>query len=380
VSAPGGRVAAPRAAAAPPAPDATGPPGFAQARNQRQRARAAGLDPDYWYVVERARALPPGKVVRVRFWGRAIALYRSADGICRAVEDRCAHRQLPLSLGRVDGCRLQCAYHGWLYEGDGRLAEVPHDHFGLEPPRVRLRAYPVRERYGLVWLFPGDPSLADARTIPDIPELEGPGRWACEPLDFLWRAHHSMVIDNVSDFTHAHLHRKYRPFTDARLTRCETVGDDVHVAYETKVGRGRISGLFVDHGSIDTDHMDLCYQYPYQWSNTGDQIKHWLFVLPIDERTTRAFFLFYFRSLKIPFLPVRIPRVLMRVVMRVSNRLLIGPLLLQDKMAVEAEQEAWERHWDAIPVEMSPAVRAFQKVTVRKWRAHLDRRREQADG
>ena len=41
--------------------------------------------------------------------------------------------------------------------------------------------------------------------------------------------------------------------------------------------------------------------YPYQWSNTGDRIKHWCFVLPLDERTTRVFFLFYFEALKIPF-------------------------------------------------------------------------------
>ena len=55
-----------------------------------------------------------------------------------------------------------------------------------------------------------------------------------------------MIIDNVSDFTHAYLHRAYRPFEDAKLTRAETVADRVHLAYETKVGQGRISGYFVD--------------------------------------------------------------------------------------------------------------------------------------
>ena len=175
-------------------------------------------------------------------------------------------------------------------------------------PEFRVASFPVRVRYGLVWLFPGDPALAAGRTIPDIPELEGPGRWACRPLSFTWTAHHSMIIDNVSDFTHAHLHRKYRPFGDARLLRCETVGDSVHVAYDTEVGRGRISGLFVDHRRINTNHMELCYQYPYQWSNTDDAIKHWLFVLPIDEHRTRMFFLFYFKSFKIPFTGMPIPR------------------------------------------------------------------------
>ena len=193
-------------------------------------------------------------------------------------------------------------------------------------------------------------------------------------------AHHSMVIDNVSDFTHAHLHRRYRPFEEgAVLTRCETVGDNVHLTYDTQVGRGRISGMFVDHNRLNTNHMDLCYQYPYQWSNTGDAIKHWLFVLPIDERTTRAFFLFYFKSLKVPLLPVRIPRFAMTAVLKISNRVLIGPLLTQDGVAVEAEQQGYEKHWDAPPIEYNPAVGAFQNVTVRKWREHMARGTENGD-
>ena len=49
--------------------------------------------------------------------------------------------------------------------------------------------------------------------------------------------------------------------------------------------------------------MELGYEYPYQWSDTGGKIKHWCFVLPQDERTTRVFFLFYFDALKIPFTP-----------------------------------------------------------------------------
>jgi phenylpropionate dioxygenase-like ring-hydroxylating dioxygenase large terminal subunit len=353
------------------APDAV--PGFEEANTTRQRARAAGLDPDYWYAVELDNRLRPGQVVEVVFWQQAIALFRGEDGEVRALTNRCAHRQLKLSLGQVNGCKLQCVYHGWMYDCDGRLTQVPHEHFGDKLPNVTLRTYPVQIRYGLIWIFPGDPSLAHVRTIPRIPELEGPDRWACEPLVFVWKAHHSILIDNVSDFTHAHLHRKYRPFGDARLTRCETDGDRVHVAYDTEVGYGRISRLFVDHQHINTRHMELCYEYPYQWSNTDDQIKHWLFVLPVDERTTKAFFLFYFKSLKVPLLPLKVPRQWMHWVLKASNRLLIEPLLRQDQLAVEAEQAAYETHWKAKTIELTPVVRAFQQLTIRKWRDYLQR-------
>ena len=354
-------------------PAARTPPGFEEASNLRQRARAAGMSPDYWYAVEEVRQVKPGTVVEVVFWKHSIALYRAEDGSFHAVENRCLHRQLKLSLGLVEGCRLVCAYHGWKYDENGCVAAIP-DLFGRDRvPKLSIRTYPVKVRYGLVWLFPGDPELADERRIPEIPELEGRDRWACVPLTFTMSAHHSMVIDNVSDFSHAYLHRRYRPFMGATLTRNETLGDNVHLAYKTRVGRGRLSGLFVDHERLDTNHMELCYEYPYQWSNTDDEIKHWLFVLPIDEQTTRAFFLFYFKSLKIPFLPVRIPRFAMTAVLKIANRVLIGPLLAEDRVAVEAEQEGYERHWDDPPIEVNPVVRAFQKVTVRKWQEHLER-------
>src|SRR4029079_16672722 len=173
---------------------------------------------------------------------------------------------------------------------------------------------------------------------------------------------------------------KYQPFSnDSKLTRLETVGDKVHLAYDTKVGAGKISGLFVDRKQVDTSSMDLCYEYPYQWSNTDDQIKHWLFVLPIDERTTRAFFLFYFKEFKVPFTPLHIPQRVMQPFLKVSNKLLIEPLLRQDGVAVEAEQQGWEKHYDEPIAELSPAVHAFQALTIKKWEEHLAREGKKKD-
>jgi phenylpropionate dioxygenase-like ring-hydroxylating dioxygenase large terminal subunit len=349
----------------------TPPPAFSEAGTPRQKAHAAGLDPDYWYAVEHERAVARGRVVEVRFWDTSIALYRGKDGELRALEDRCAHRHLKLSLGEVDGCRLTCAYHGWSYDENGRLAHVPHDLFDRPMPRVGVRTFPVRVRYGLIWIFPGDPALADTRAIPDIPELEGRGRWACATLDFTWRAHHSIVVDNVCDFTHAWLHRGSKPFDGAKLTRCDVVDDRVHISYDTRVGAGPMSGRFVNRRRVNTNAMDLCYEYPYQRSSTDGKIKHWCFFLPVDACTTRTFFLFYFESLHVPFVGVRIPRALMTLVLAAARRLLIAPLLRQDGFAVEAEQRAYEAHWDRPVPDVNPAVGLLQQLTVRKWEQHL---------
>jgi 4beta-methylsterol monooxygenase len=349
------------------------PPTFSDARNRRQKVRAAGMSPDYWYPAAWDRELARGQVVEVKFWGRSIALFRGEDGVVRAVEDRCAHRQLKLSKGKVTGCNLTCTYHGWQYDGAGRCVHIPHDLFGNKMPQIQLGTYPVQVRYGILWVFPGDAALAATTKLPEIPELEGDSPWASMPLDFTLSAHHSMVIDNVSDFSHAFLHRRSRPFTDAKLTKLESVGDEVRLSYETQVGTGRISGLFVDRKKTNTNAMDLAYAYPYQWSNTDGKIKHWLFVLPIDERTTRSFFIFYFHpdALKVPLLPIGIPRPVMNAVMKIAREVLVRPLLAEDKFAVEAEQEGYEAHFDKPIAELNPCVREFQDLTIRKWEEHL---------
>lgn len=347
------------------------PPNFEEAKNSREKARAAGMNPNYWYAVEYEDALEPGEVKEIVFWKRSIALFRGEDGQLRAIENRCAHRHLRLSTGHVDGCNLVCPYHGWAYDGDGKVVDIPHSLFGRKFPNFKVPSLPVKVRYGLVWVFFGDEKRAESVPMPHIPELEGPDSWTCVPVDGTWKAHHSMIIDNVSDFSHAYLHRKFRPFVDAELLNYETNGDVVSLEYDTEVGTGKFSGLFVDRERIDMNRMELAYEYPYQRSNTDDQIKHWLFVLPIDERTTRAFFLFCFKSFKVPFTNVRIPKRLMVPFMKVANEMTIKPLLDEDRIAVEEEQIGWDMHWNKPLAELNPVVKSFQQLTIRKWEEYL---------
>jgi phenylpropionate dioxygenase-like ring-hydroxylating dioxygenase large terminal subunit len=351
---------------------ATKPASFEAAKTRRQRARTVGLHPDFWYAVEYDKALPLRGVIETRFWGLSIALFRGEDGQVRAVENSCLHRQVKLSLGEVHDCALVCPYHGWSYDGAGKIVSIPHELFGRDLPKARLKSFPVRIRYGLIWLFPGDPDLAQRVPMPEIPELEGDKRWACVPLDFTWRAHHSMIIENVSDFTHAHLHRNYRPFADAKLTFCEPDEHRVRLGYDVLVGDGPISKHFVDRRKVNVNKMELCFDYPHQWSNTGDRIKHWCFVLPLDERTTRVFFLFYFESLRIPATGIAIPRWLMVPLLAIANRLMIRPLLMQDGRMVEAEQVAFDENSPTHAIELNPAVHEFQRLMIAQWQRHND--------
>ena len=352
------------------------PPAFEDAKNTRQKVRAAGLDPNYWYPAEWSKDLKAGEVKEIVFWKRSLALFRGEDGQVRAIENRCAHRQLKLTTGHVEGCNLVCPYHGWAYDGEGRVVDIPHSLFGRKFPKFKVPDVPVQERYGIVWFFPGDPENAAKVALPDIPELEGPDAWAQIPVDGTWSAHHSMIFDNVCDFTHAYLHRRFRPFVDADLLKYETIGDSVYLEYDTKVGDGQFNKLFINRKRVNVDHMKLGYQYPYQWSNTDDQIKHWLFVCPIDERTSRSFFIFYFKQFVVPFTQIGIPKSVLKAFLPAAKQFTVKPLLAEDGVAVEAEQEGWERHWDAPLAELNPVVKAFQELTIRKWEDYLATQRD----
>ncbi|MEM9457091.1 MAG: Rieske 2Fe-2S domain-containing protein [Myxococcota bacterium] len=358
------------------------PPSFEQARGRRQKARAAGLDPDYWYAVEQGSRLPRGKHFETRFLGRSIAVFRGQDGQVRAVENRCAHRHIKLTEGEVVDCRLVCPYHGWSYDGEGR-AQIPHDLFGRKSPDIRIASVPVRERYGLIFIFPGDPQVAKTRDIPSIPELEGPRPWPHAIVQFDCPGHHSMLLENVSDFTHGFLHRNYQPFDGTDLLRCEQIGDRVELEYNSKIGAGRLQDMFIDRGGAGCDHMLACYDYPYHWSNTQDRIKHFLFTLPMGEDDNRHIFIFYLRpgAIRLPGLgPV--PRRLAHLMMKMTRYTTLQPLLSQDVWVIGHEQDGWQRHWDRPAPELSPVVKAFQDLTIRKWSEYLERtktRRASAD-
>ncbi len=349
---------------------ASSSPGAGRRESRVAEVRHAGPSGNYWYAVEYEKNVRSGQVVEVKWWKTSIAVYRDEAGRLSALENRCAHRQLPLSCGRVEGSRLVCQYHGWKYEGTGRCVEISHElGKGRERlPKIAIRSYPVKARYGLIWIFPGDPALADSVPLPEIPELSGNDPWPIAPIDVTIGSHFSMIVENVCDFNHAYLHRYKEPFVEPKLAHYGREGDTVKVTYKTSFGKSLIARLASENGGKGLDRIELFYQYPYQRSDILGKYLHWLFMLPIDERTTRCFFLFLFGPIEVPFVRWTIPRSLKPLALRLANRLYVEPLLAEDKWALEAEQAGFERHSERPMIELNPVVLEFQKLTLEKWR------------
>lgn len=162
--------------------------------------------------------------------GEPVVLFRRADGTPAALEDRCPHRRLPLSMGTVVGDALQCGYHGFTLDGAGRCVRIPGQ--DSIPDAARIRAYPAVEKWRWIWVWMGDPALADESTIPDV-ALNGHPDWAVtegEPLHV--EGHYQLVVDNLMDGSHVSFVHKSTLGTDDVAdipVRAERDGDRVRM-------------------------------------------------------------------------------------------------------------------------------------------------------
>ena len=159
----------------------------------------------------------------------SIVFYRGPDNVAAALEDFCPHRGAPLSLGSVVEGRLVCGYHGLQMGCDGKTIAMPGQRVRGFPP---IRAYPLIERHGFVWVWPGDPAQADESRLPRLDWAEDP-EWAYGGGLYHIRCDYRLMIDNLMDLTHetyVHASSIGQPEIDETPTTTVTEGDTVTTA------------------------------------------------------------------------------------------------------------------------------------------------------
>ncbi len=129
-----------------------------------------------------------------------VVLFRDGEGQVAALVDRCPHRLLPLSLGECVNGNLRCGYHGMQFDRTGACRHIPGQ--DIVPPTARVQPYPVAVRYGLVWLWMGDPALADTAEIPAVRRHGEPG-WAVLDQGYqLHECNYRIIVENLMDPAH----------------------------------------------------------------------------------------------------------------------------------------------------------------------------------
>jgi phenylpropionate dioxygenase-like ring-hydroxylating dioxygenase large terminal subunit len=151
-----------------------------------------------WYVAAWSKEVADKPFART-IMDDPIVIFRTADGALAALEDRCPHRHLPLSMGALVPEGIQCGYHGMRFDGDGRCLGVPSQ--SIVPPNAQVKAYPIAERFGWIWIWMGTPERADPALIPDFGLLTSPKHAPVGKTNHVDAAYR-LMIDNLMDLSH----------------------------------------------------------------------------------------------------------------------------------------------------------------------------------
>ena len=217
-----------------------------------------------WYVAGWSKDFD--RVLKAeKFLNENIVIYRKKDGSPAALENACPHRKLPLSKGTLADDNIICAYHGLTFNSEGQCTDSPTQR-GMPPRRAVVKSYPVVDRYRLLWIWMGDPKLADPDLIFPIDNFDNPN-WGCTDggvldikCNYLW------VCDNLLDPSHvAWVH----------VTSFAGAGTDDEPLEIKKTDRGVVVSRWINGNMPSPYYADLV-----KFDGNCDRLQHYEMCLP----------------------------------------------------------------------------------------------------
>ena len=241
-----------------------------------------------WYVACTVDELGDTPL-RVRMLAHSLVLFRNDDGI-QCLSDYCCHRGARLSQGECKNGGIMCPQHGWEFNAAGKCTLIPAgSKTPTEPPkRARVPAYPVAEKYGLVFVFLGDLSAEERPPIDDImPEWDS-GDWYKDVITREKNVNFIRMCENYNDPCHVHYIHEFAKWLPKGVTIVDHELTDRyvkawHAAHDTEGSHSASSGLMMEYSVISCVSRNTNYQpdYPPQIVTA--------YVTPIDEYNTRIF-------------------------------------------------------------------------------------------
>ncbi|MDM0032420.1 aromatic ring-hydroxylating dioxygenase subunit alpha [Variovorax sp. J22P271] len=214
-----------------------------------------------WYVIAWDKEVPAEGLLARTVINVPLVLWRDTQGKVIAFEDRCCHRGAPLSMGRKEGgdC-VRCMYHGLVFDKTGQCVAAPAQN--RIPPQMKVRAFPVVETHRWVWVWMGDPALADEKLIPQTPWLDHP-EWRSLDGYLHYDTNYLLIADNLLDFSHL-------PY----LHPTSVGGSHDYASVLPKVER-RERGVYLTKWVKDTDPP--AYSAKYGNYPPGQKVDRWMF-------------------------------------------------------------------------------------------------------
>lgn len=154
---------------------------------------------DHWYIASPAIKLTATKPIAVQIGADNLALFRDGEGVAHALLDRCCHRGVKLSCGRITNGNIACGYHGWEYDGSGALVKVPSLPEGTEVPGYKVPTYQVTETADYIWVWiAGDHS--EPTYQPELTAIDLKGTWLQQTA--IWDVSIMDAVENQMDGAH----------------------------------------------------------------------------------------------------------------------------------------------------------------------------------
>lgn len=232
-----------------------------------------------WYVAGFAEELKSGGLLARRILNEPIILFREADGALAGLADRCPHRLVPLSRGRLTSVGVQCGYHGLTFGGKGQCTLNPHG----PTAGLAVRSYPVVERQGIIWIWMGSSDLAASVPVPDFERLDE-ASFHVRHGYLHGRANYELMTDNILDLSHIEFLHPALGTQAVRAAKVEVtqVGDRVQTT-RRMLGEVLPAGLAKVYNVIDkcvNRNMTVTWQAP---SNLVLQVA----IAPVDGEDDR---------------------------------------------------------------------------------------------
>jgi len=153
-----------------------------------------------WYVACWSDEVKAGELFTRTLLDERVVFYRRADGTPVALRDRCPHRFIPLSMGRLRDDVVECGYHGLQFDSSGACVRNPHGD-GRIPAAARVQAYTAHDRHGMLWIWMGE-AAADPALIPDYSMLDEGSGYRTSRGQLHINANYELMGENLLDLSH----------------------------------------------------------------------------------------------------------------------------------------------------------------------------------
>jgi phenylpropionate dioxygenase-like ring-hydroxylating dioxygenase large terminal subunit len=257
-----------------------------------------------WYVILTSKELKSHKPIRVKRFNENLALWRDEIGQACCLADKCCHRGVSLACGKIVNGKLECPFHGFLYDNSGKVKMIPANGMNKPVPEtMKVLAYKTYEAYGLIWLWWGDEDKITQQPF-FFTEL---APFSYSTFKDHWNVHYSRAIENQLDVVHLpFVHRTTIGRGNKTLVNGPVVVRDEELItfyVDNVIDDGKTTPLKPDEIPDYEKLFHLQFHYPNIWQNLiSDKIRAFAAFVPVDEANTIIYIRYYQNMIRIPWL------------------------------------------------------------------------------